>query len=219
MAPLALTVDVPPAGAPRDRPQSPRFATMVVATVAAATAILLVLGLVRPARHKPSPKAGLTVIAGTINTVPAMTPAQRDATTADLSAFLRVLYERAFLSAARKATRSPDASPASTPVESFFTPQAALALERHPDVFDAGRASVAGGVLHFDGVVTGNGARLQALLDVAFDAKGVVRGADQALTQEGTLLVVRSGDGWRVAGFELQLHAEPATPSPTASRA
>jgi hypothetical protein len=192
-----------------------------MATAVVALAIALVpLIFLRPRRSDhATTQRRIDVTALKVVTVPRASEAVQQSVEADLSAFLRILYERAFVVGVQI---SPSPSPLSgqtARIEELFTRNAQAALRTHPDVFDAGTVFVTTGRVTFDGVVSfDRNAPRTALLHVALDASGVARGSPIRVAQTGNLLLNRSPVGWRVAGFDLKLTAANATPAPTPSR-
>lgn len=190
----------------------------------------------------PTPEPWVTADAGDLRTHPEVPQEVHERLASELEAFLVDLYERAFLPPLPAPTPSPDApaSPAPTPVPrppvaDLLTSEAAKALADSKDVYGTGRReTVFRGAVTFGGIVTVQGeGGTDAILDVAFEAQGRLeveppdpeegelgRYHDMRLRQSGRIQAVRTADGWRISGFDVELRAEelvPASPGPEAA--
>lgn len=190
----------------------------------------------------PTPRPFLDAESGELRAHPDVPDEIRTRVTSELEDFLTELYERAFLPPLPAPTPGPDdpASPAPTPVPrppttALLTEQAAAALGGSPGVYrPAPREAIFRGTVTFDGITVVQGAgATDALLDVTFEARGRLeveapdleegelgRYHDLRLEQTGELQLIRTADGWRVSGFDLELRSEeliPASPRPEAA--
>jgi hypothetical protein len=211
----------PAAGRPpppaRRRLSLGRFVAAVTATATVALAIAAVpVFVLKPRPAQRTAARGITAVAGQFGIVPIVGTVERRAIKADLAAFLRTLYEDAFLSTNGGAAASPSPSPQ---IEKFFAPRARAALASRPDVFSPGTGvDVLNGQVTFNGVVTTVGHKpTRAYLNVLFVGNGSVRTTPVRISQDGQLLLLRSEQGWLVAGFDVKLKAASVTPSPSAT--
>jgi hypothetical protein len=196
---------------------SPAFVVILAAALVFAVVAMPTL-LLRPKTGAQLAQEGIRVVVGRIDLVPEPTRTANRALLSDLTEFSRTLYTRAFLLPRPTPARSSETPGPGSGIDDFFTPAAIASLHAHPGVFAPGdRVIVRKGVLSLGGVATLDGGRVQAFLDVTFEAAGDASGVPVALHQAGRLLLSRVGGSWRVSGFELALSAAPITPSPSAS--
>ena len=186
---------------------------MVALTVAAVPVFLLKPG------PSPAPGArGIVAAQGPLRFVPDPGPSRR-ATAAEISRFLHGFYAEVFLPPRVEPTTTPTPQPAAR-LARFFTARARAALNAHPDVFTPdGRVSIDNGRVSFDGLVTMSGRRpAQAFLSLAFTGRGSVRRTPVVVSQKGSVLLLRSEQGWLIGGFDLKLAEASVTPSPSPTR-
>jgi hypothetical protein len=193
----------------------------VAAVVAAIVVPVVILERETPEAPQTTPIAGIQAIAGEVRTVPQLPRQRKKQLVTQLSGVLATLYERAFLGSGPTPTAPPSPEPTpATPVDALFTARAREALRAHPDLFrPAPGAHIEEGQVAFSGIATLDGSTpLQALLEVTFKAMGTFEGRTSpivAMRQQGTLLLLAGPNGWRVDGFDLKFHMEPAQPTPT----
>lgn len=197
-------------------------AVVITAAVAFAVAIVPLLAARDGKPPEPTPEPGVAVAAGEVTFVPDAPEDVRHAVTEELARFGESLYERAFISpeVLPGATELPQTSPSPDErIRDLFTDAARTALADRREVFDPGPSAVRTGRLSLSGAVTlRDGQPAEALLEIDFRATGTAPD-DTAVDvhQVGQLFCVRTDDGWRVGGFDLELTAEPVpSPSPTA---
>lgn len=179
-------------------------------------------GTERPAEGAPRSGGGVGmtgasvqtvhVEAGDLRTMPAVPDAALARLRADLGTWLADLYARGFLppiAVRSSATPRPTPRPR-PPVADLFTQEARATLEASRDAFAPGDgATVRAAVVRYGGVATiEDGRPTTALLSVELEANGRLDQSRMRLKQSGQLLCVLTPDGWRVAGFDLQLTSE-----------
>lgn len=190
----------------------------------------------------PTPVPRITAAAGELRTHPEVRDEVRAVVASELESFLTDLYERAFLPPLPAPTPDPEApsSPAPTPIprpptRELFTQDAGAALTGSQDAYRTRpREELFRGEVAFRGIAIIEGeAVTDALVDVTFEADGRIqieppdpdegklgRYHDMRFRQSGRLQLVRTPEGWRVSGFDVELRAEeliPPSPEPEAA--
>lgn len=140
----------------------------------------------------------------------------------ELSALLNDFYSRAFLPpfpAPRiKVTPRPTPIARPDPIELVAEPSRP-AFEAARETFSPGPgARVNSGQVSFDGSIFAEGDAIYgAVISIALNARGTLRGDSLVLTQTGQLTVVPTPVGWRITDFDVVLNASreiPVTPIP-----
>lgn len=180
----------------------------------------------------PTPPPIITAEAGTLETVPKASAEVIGRTRTELTGALTDIYERAFLpplpppesSPTPEGTPPPPTPIPRAPAADYFLDPARAALDAADGLFaPSPSTTIRQGRLSFSGVGTLDGDQPNAfLLEVSFEATGErappydrptpaptpTPTPELRLTQEGLLYLVRTKDGWRVAGFDLSLGEE-----------
>jgi len=222
---MATPDQSPPTTRAVGRSSLERFVIAVVLTAVVALAVVIVpLFALKPGPPSARRSTSVTATAGTFSTVPRLPTAQRRELASGLETFLKSLYDRAFTHINTATVAGPPATPDPTAgISQLFSPRALDALRAQPGVFvPPDGVRVYNGLVSFDGVATVDPLRpTQAFLDIAFVGKGQSAGALVEIVQKGSMLVVHTPGGWRVAGFELTTTAASVSPSasPRSSRA
>jgi hypothetical protein len=205
-----------------ETPALPRLWLEVTVTALLAL-IIVIVPLLAYFPEKPEPAAAINVAPGRLVVVPNSSRAEVRRLSRGLETFFKALYENAFLVQTSTSHSSPEPIGEVSSVEHgigrFFTSRARSALRRHREVFHVEGFDVRNGIVQFSGVATLSG-QATAFLDVQFAARARAGDALVAVRQGGSLLLLSSREGWRVAGFRLKLRTEPtteatATPTPT----
>ncbi|HVE90867.1 MAG TPA: hypothetical protein VNE62_01000 [Actinomycetota bacterium] len=183
-----------------------------------------------PQRPRPTPQPAIPATAREpLGVLEGTTDAVRDIQTSELSALLTDLYQRAFLpplpppaaTAAKRTGPPPTPVPRPDPAE-LVTQEAQPAFASGRTAFASGDATVRDGRVSFAGMVlTEQDRGVTALLEVEFTGTGSVPVAGTAvrplrLRQAGQLYCIRTDQGWRLGGFDVQLTAEREVPPPSA---